>query len=179
MEAVTVFKLGLAAWALLAAGLAAWLATVTPANLPRREQMPRWRWGGALLGALALALTVPQARAVLWDWLMPWYIPIVAAFLALSVWKLDYLMARALAGVFMLAAYYYLFYSFALASWCAPVGAVLAWIAGAAGVCVAAKPCWMRDAIRWSARYAALRLALAGFFGVTAVFAVLVIFGGR
>lgn len=175
MTEQAVFNLGLGVWIAGAAVMAGWLSTVTRGNIGRRERMPRWRIAGTVLGFGALLLTVPQAKVLMWDWMYAWYLPAIVVFTALSYWKLDYLMARAVAGLLILAAYYFLYYSFALEAWQAPVGAVFSWIIGIAGICFAGKPCWMRDYLRFAAAHVWCRILSVLFLLATGIYALAVL----
>ncbi len=156
-----IFRIGLALWALLSLGAAAWLATLNPGNIAVRVRVFRSRVVGAVTGFAALALTVPQAGALLWDWLLPWYVPIIAVFGILCVIYIDCVGSRGIAGLVMMAAYYFLHCSFALKIPFALIGCCLSWLAAAAAVAVAAKPCWMRDGAIFLAGHGRSRIAAA------------------
>ncbi len=175
MSEQAVFDLGLVVWIAAAALMAGWLSTVTRGNIGRREHMPRWRWAGAVLGFCALLLTLPQAKVLMWEWMYSWYLPVIVVFTVLSWWKLDYLMGRALAGVFILGAYYFLYYSFALQAWQAPVGAVFSWIIGVTGIVFAGKPCWMRDYLRFVAAHVWARMLSVLFLLASGIYVLAVL----
>lgn len=165
-----VFRIGLAVWALVSLGAALWLATLNTGNIAVRIKVFRSRVVGAVTGFAALALTVPLAGPLLWDWLAPWYVPIIAVFGILCVIFIDFVGSRGISGLVMMAAYYFLHCSFAFDIPCALFGCCLSWLAAAGAIAAAAKPCWMRDGAIFLAGRRRRRLAAAALAAVTALY---------
>ena len=136
---------------------------LNPPRIPAAEQLTRNRYWGSVIALLALAWCVPQGQALAWDWLLPYLWPLVGIFTVLAFFFLDYLFARAIGGLLILAAYYFLQESFALDIKLALSGAVLAWSIGLIGILISAKPCYLRDAFPFLARHGSARYAAVGY----------------
>ena len=151
MSSVMIFRIGLLVWAVLAAASAVWILTLNTANAIQRAALARSRIAGGIAGAAALALTIPPATAILWNWLQPWYVYIIALFFVLSLIYLDFIGSRGIAGLVIMAAYYFLYYSFACDLPLAAAGSIFSWLLTVWGIAIVGKPCWMRDQIMWLA----------------------------
>lgn len=128
------------------------------------EQLLRSKYLGGILCSAALAWCVPQIQAVAWTWMADYAWFLAAGALVLCVLYLDNLAARGFAGLLILGAYYYLDMIFDCKLNLGVSGALAAWVWGAVGIVIAAKPCYLRDFLRLAAqksfwRYLALVLA--------------------
>lgn len=172
MDDAVIFRIGLLLWAVFAATAAFWVFTLKGTNVSRRIALARSRWAGGISGGIALLLTVPQMPDILWDWMVPLYVPAVTVFLILSIIYLDYAGSRGLAGIVLVCAYYFLHYSFALRLQGAVAGCVFCWLAAIWATAIAAKPCWMRDQIQWFAGHPRCRAALAMIILLTSLYCI-------
>ena len=157
MDDILLFRIGLLLWAVFSFAAACWIFTLNGGNVSRRIAIARSRWVGGIAGGAALALTVPQMQALLWSWLLPWYIPAIVVFLILSIIYLDYPGSRGVAGIVLIGAYYFLYYSFALQMPGALAGCIFFWVAALWAIAVSGKPCWMRDHVQWLSKHPVLR----------------------
>ncbi len=137
-----------------------------PDRLPRVEPLPRNRWIGLFLGWAALILCIPHARAVSFDFLLPFLWPLALATPVLSFFYLDYIAARAVGGLMILYAYYAVHFGFEQHLAPTPLFAWSAWLVGAAGIWISGKPCALRDWLRACARSFRWRLASAAALGI-------------
>ena len=172
MSEVMIFRTGLLLWAAFAAAAAVWVFTLREANSSGRMAVARSRVAGGISGGLALALTVPQISVLLWSWLVPWYVPLIALFLILSIIYIDFPGSRGIAGIVLISAYYFLYYSFALQMPCAAAGSIFCWCAAIWGIAISARPCWMRDQIQWLARHTVMRILTAAVLALSAVYCI-------
>ncbi len=169
MDGFLVYRIALAAAGVVLLGLALWFARLRPDALPRWEPLPRNRWAGAVLGLIALLWCVPYARPIAFDWLVPLLYPLAVLGAVLGYFFLDYLLARAAGGLFILTAYYFVHAAF---EFHAPLCAALSigyWLLGIAGICLSGKPCWGRDLIRLGCRSVRGRYATAALLAALAL----------
>lgn len=112
------------------------------------ERAVRNRVIGVILGVIALAMCVPQAAAISWDWLAEilWWLVIVLA--VLSYVFLDHLLARAVGGLLVMGDYYLVNYGFTLHLPLGAAGYALALLWGAFGLCISGWPYLLRDILR-------------------------------
>ncbi|MDD3153632.1 MAG: hypothetical protein PHS41_02100 [Victivallaceae bacterium] len=130
----------------------------------KREALPRENKVGALLAAVALVWCVPHARAVAFDWMLPYLYFIAAGLWVLGVKYLDYLFARAAAGLLILVSYFFVHGLFEFELSGSQGLSIVLWMLGALGIAISGKPCWFRDLLRLVARSAVWRGLFAGFF---------------
>ncbi len=148
MDEVTFYRLALGLAGVLAGALGVWLFRLNPGKLAAVEPLPRWRGAGAVLGLLALIWCIPHARPIVFNWMLPLLWPMAVAGAVLGYWYLDYLFSRALGGIFILAAYYFVHSSFDFHTPGMAVLAIVYWGLGILGIAFSGKPCWMRDVLR-------------------------------
>lgn len=121
------------------------------ARIVAAERAVRNRVAGVIVGVIALAMCVPQAAAISWDWLADilWWLVVVLA--VLSYIFLDHLLSRAIGGLLVMSAYYLVNYGFAIHL---PLGAgyALALLWGALGLCISGWPYLLRDILRGCGR---------------------------
>ena len=139
------------------------------------EQLLRNRYLGGVLSAAALAWCVPQVQAVAWTFLANWAWIIAAAALILCVRYLDNMVARGWAGLLIMGAYSYLDMIFDCKLELGLAGAVQAWVWGAVGIVVAAKPCYLRDFLRLAARKTFWKYLTAALSMLTGLWLILTI----
>ncbi len=145
---------------------------LTPERLPAYERFTRNRWTGLVGAWAALILCIPHAAVVSPGFLLPFLWPLALTVPVLCFFSLEYLTARALAGLVILSAYHVLHAGFQCHAWAAPVLSVGAWFFGFGGIWVSGKPCSLRDFFRWSARH---RKAAAGIGAVVLGYGVLLV----
>ena len=138
------FSVGLAVALALLGAAALGVLKMRPANKSAAAGFCRNRTLGMVLTAAALALCVPQAAPIAWDWLAALLWPLVVVFTVLCWRYLDLLTARAIAGLLILGAYYFVNFAFFLHVSCA-VTTLAALGGGVAGIVISAKPYLMRD----------------------------------
>ena len=157
------------------------IARCNSGHLAQAEKFLRNKFAGAVLGAAALAWCVPQVEAVIWRSWVPWLWYIALAALVLSLLYLDNVVARAFAGLLIMGAYSFLDMSFDYKLAMYISGAIPAWVWGAVGIVIAAKPCYLRDFLRLGAEKRFWRYLASALAGVTALFLLgaLVLFWNR
>jgi len=158
MSMLLAYKIGLGVVAVIAVagGLAVW--RMTEKNIPAAERFCRNQILGAILTLIALILCEPQAAAVAWPWLVKLLWPLVAVFTVLAYIYLDSLTSRAIGGLMILLAYYYVNFAFALHGWGAAGNTLLAMLMGAAGMAVSARPYYLRDWLRKCGKQSKVRV---------------------
>jgi hypothetical protein len=150
--------------AVIAAVIGIWCRQTNQANLSFWEKLPRNRTAGTILGFLALLWCVPHATPIVWDWMQGWLYPLVFICAVLGCFFLDYLFSRALGGIFILSAIYFLHESFTFHTPAAWILALISWTIGIAGLFLSAKPHLLRDFIRLIARNRLWRTVSSVFF---------------
>lgn len=140
-------------------------------HLQKMEQLPRARKAGMILTAAVIFWCVPNVRPILdpGSALQNWLIPLAVVAIALCIYYLDYLFARAFAAFLILTAHYFLKEAFAARIY--PFSAFLAvalFFLGLAGILIGAKPYWFRDWIRLLFRDARVRFGSAALLGYLA-----------
>ena len=149
-----------------------WCSRLTPEKLPENEKLPRNRLAGAIIGAVALLVCVPHARVVSPAFLQPFLYPLAVLIPILSYYFLDHCLARAIGGVMILWAYYWINVSFAQHSAILYLVAPAAWIWGALGIWISGKPWALRDWIRkvsTNARWRYVSIAVLCIFAILSV----------
>lgn len=147
-----------------------WAWRMNPARLPQWEGLPRNKYYGVILAFLCLLWCVPQARPIVWDWLLPWLYPLAIIFSVLGFLFLDYLFSRALGGFFILLTYYFVHEAFTFHSPATPLFAIACWCLGIGGLFISGKPHLLRDFIRKLAKSSRIRYATSAYFVVFAIF---------
>lgn len=145
-----------------ACGVFCWL--MNPAKLPVYEKLPRQRTIGAVFSFLGLLWCIPHATPIVWSWMLPWLFPLVILSTILAYLFLDYLLSRAIGGLLILSAYFFLHDSFTFHTPGAWLLTVLCWALGIAGLFLSAKPHLLRDFIRKLASSALWRIISLLFF---------------
>ena len=112
MNELLFYRIALGAAGILFALFAAWTFRLSPGNLSRFEAWPRRRLPGMLIGWAALAICVPHAEVVSPGFLVPLLWPLAIAVPILGYFFVDYPLARALGGISILGAYYFIHKSF-------------------------------------------------------------------
>lgn len=158
------FSITAAVFAAVLISAAAWmLSRFWPERASGYEKLARNRGLGVVLAAAALFWCVPHAEAVMPVWCVPhdpaafgfmkeeWWHPLylLAALVAVSgYFYVDYLFARALGGLMILAGYYFVHGAFEYGVPGAAAITALSWIWGIAGIAFSGRPAWVRDAVR-------------------------------
>ena len=173
MNDYSIYLAALIAAAVLETGTAVWLLRLRPESRVWIDRIPRNKPAGIILGFLALLWCVPHAQPIVFNWMLPMLYPAVIVFTVLAWFFLDYLLSRALGGLFILSAYYFVYSAF---NWHTPylaVFSILYWLLGIAGICFSGKPCWMRDILRLCCDSPRYRYAAAGFSFILAAASIL------
>ena len=166
MEKYTVVTM-LAVGIIFFAVLAVFLWRTNKEHLPESELLLRNKGFGMILSAAALAWCVPQVQAVAWAWLANYAWIIAAAVLLVCIRYLDNLASRGFAGLLIMGAYSFLDMSFDCKLNMNISGAFPAWVWGAIGIVIAAKPCYFRDYLRLGAEKSFFRYLAAALAAVT------------
>jgi hypothetical protein len=178
MNESLLFKIALGATGLLALALAFRLFTLKPEDLNRYEKLPRNRTWGGLLAFAALVWCIPHERVVVFDWMLPLLWPFAVAGTVLGILYLDFLLSRAVGGLLILLAYYFVHGAF---DYSLPGGewlAILMWILGIAGIALSGKPCWLRDFIRLACARPGVRLGGGVYFVLLGLGCLISLFAG-
>lgn len=117
-------------------------------NISRWEKVARWTVGGGILALIDLLWCVPNARPIVWDWMLPLLYPLAILFTVAAVVLLDYLFARAVGGFLILMAYWLLHDSFTFHTAGSPVFAIFCFILAIGGLFFSGKPYLFRDLMR-------------------------------
>lgn len=173
MNELTIFRAALILAAILEAGTAFWLFRRTPAKQEQTDRLPRNKYAGIALGFLALLWCVPHAEPIVFNWMLPLLYPAAILFTVLSWFFLDYLFSRALGGILILGAYYFVYGAFNFHTPGLAAFSILYWIAGITGICFSGKPCWMRDLLRSCCQSARIRWTAAGFCAILSAASIL------
>ena len=153
----TLYILGTALGGILQIAAAWWCFRLNSSNCSAAEKLPRNRLAGAVIGLIALLICIPHAQAVSPAFLLPFLMPLAVVIPILSYFFLDHCLARAIGGVMILWAYYWINASFALNSPMMWLIAITAWFWGAIGIWISGKPWAIRDWIRKCCTSAAWR----------------------
>ncbi len=147
---------------LILTGTAAW--RLAPERLGAAERFCRNRFFGLVAGWVTLLMCVPHALVVSPAFLQNW-LPVLALGLPVLCWfYLDYLAARAAAGLAILGAYEVIHLAFDCRLPGAAALTVGAWAVGIAGIWISGRPCTLRDWLRLGAAHRNWSRAAAGFF---------------
>ena len=170
MNELLIYRGALVFAAVLELVFTAWILRLRPADREKLDRIPRARKTGIALGFLALLWCVPHARPIVFDWMLPLLYPAVIVCTVLAYFFVDYLLSRALGGIFILGAYFFVHGAFDFHTPGTAGLSLLYWGLGIAGICFSGKPCWMRDLlrkcaddprVRYFAAFYAVLLALA------------------
>ncbi len=169
MSEIGLFRIALAVAGVLFAAVAVWTLRLSLENLSRWEPLPRYRLPGMLIGWVALMLCVPHAAVVSPGILVPFLWPLAIVVPILGYFFVDYALARALGGIAILGAYYFIHRAFDFHAPLAGVLTVMALLFGIAGIWVSGKPCSLRDWIRLCARNRSWRMVSVACWSVWAL----------
>ncbi len=169
----TLFIAGVLFGGVLQIAVAVWCLKLTEEKLPVNEKLPRNRLGGAILGLAALLVCVPHAQVVSPAFLLPFLYLLAVLIPVLSYFFLDHCLARAVGGVMILWAYYWINTAFALNSPLLWISAPAAWLWGALGIWISGKPWALRDWIRKGSTDRKWRIASAVILLVFALISIL------
>lgn len=142
------FKIGLSVAILLFGIFTLFVATLNESSTTKAERICRNKALGCVLTLGGLILCIPQATAVAWPWLVAMIIPLVVIFTLLFTIFLDSLVSRAVGGLLILGAYYYVNYAFSLHSTLQMVLTLIAFGLAIAGMFISARPYLLRDFLR-------------------------------
>lgn len=138
-------------------------------NLTSFEKLCRSKAVGIIIGFPLICWCVPHAQVIVFGWAEAylWYAAIILS--VLSYFYLDYLTARAIGGLFIIGAY-----CFVHAAWdfkfkgAIPL-TIISWIWGIIGICISAKPSYLRDFFRKAAVNHKLKFAAHLFLYLSAI----------
>ena len=167
------YTLSLIVFGLFAAFAGVWIMKTTPFNVHIREKLPRNVLFGSILALAGLVWCIPHSKPILPESLHAYLIPAVAVCAVLAYNFLDYLFARAIGGLMILLAHYFLHESFTLHTPAAPVFAAFCLIMGVIGIFFAGKPHLLRDFIRKTASNGKIRLASASLCCIYGIFCII------
>ena len=144
-------------------------------NIGKAEKLCRNYKFGVVIWFACLIWCIPHTEVIIFKSLVPylWYIAVVIAIL--SYFYLDYLMARAFAGSLIIGGYYILHSTFDYHSQMAVLLSIVAWLIGIAGIVFSAKPSYLRDLLRVSARNKRVKILVSI---VISVFSLLLVGNG-
>ncbi|MDD3035858.1 MAG: hypothetical protein PHO93_02980 [Candidatus Saccharimonadaceae bacterium] len=170
----TIYCFALAASGVISLLAALWFFKLNEKNIESREKVPRNAFFGSIVTVAAIILCIPQARPVVPPGFQHLIVPgaVISGVLAISF--LDYLFSRAVGGLLILLAHYFLHDSFTFHTPLSSLFALFCFAFGTAGIFFAGKPYLMRDLIRKSAKERNFKFAVSGFFTLFAVFCVAV-----
>jgi hypothetical protein len=114
----------------------------------KMEKLPRAVLPGIIIAACDLAWCIPHSDPIAPLWMVNWLIPIAIAALWLSYQFLDYLFSRALGGLMILSAHFFLYASFSFHAPVKPLFSLFCYIMGLTGIFFCGKPHLLRDLIR-------------------------------
>lgn len=169
MSELVVYQIAQGCAAVIAVALAVWVGRLKEASLVKVEPLPRNRIAGAVLGLVALLWCIPHARPIAFEWMQPWLLWIAIGGAIAGYFFMDYLLSRAIGGLFILIAYYFVHGAFEFHTPGMAVISILYWILGIIGICFSGKPCWMRDLLRKCCADRKYRIGLAVYFAVLGV----------
>jgi hypothetical protein len=137
-----------------------------PAVRSALEKLPRERISGTVLTAIALFWCIPNIRPIFQpdSPFQAFILPLILLAMVLAAIFLNYLFARAAAGILILGAHAVLKEAYPAQLPGYPVLAALALTAGVIGIVISAKPYWLRDWFRLSFRNPAVRWTSAAYF---------------
>ncbi|QSH41723.1 hypothetical protein P0136_06565 [Lentisphaerota bacterium ZTH] len=170
MNDFTIYKLVLLLAAVLSGGIVWFILRLKSDNITRWEALPRNRYAGVVLGFLCLLWCIPQAKPIVWTWMLSWLFPLAVVFSVIGFFFLDYLFARAVGGFFILTAYYMVHESFTYHTAHGAVFAVMCWTLGIAGLFFSGKPYLLRDILRKIAVSRKYKYVTAAFFAAFGLF---------
>lgn len=138
-------------------------------NINFYEKLCRNRKVGIIIGFPLVCWCVPHAQVIVFGWAEAylWYLAVVLA--VLSYFYLDYLAARALAGLFIIGAYYFVHAAFEFSAVGAVPMTIIVWLWGIAGIIISAKPSLLRDYLRRCSRSDNWKLASHICFSLSAL----------
>ena len=144
-------------------------------NIGFAEKLCRNHKFGVMVWFACLAWCVPHTEVIIFSSLVPylWYIAVIIAIL--SYFYLDFLMARAFAASLIIGGYYILHSAFDYHSKMAVLLSIVAWLIGIAGIIFSAKPSYLRDLLRISAKNCRIKYLISI---VISVFSLLLIGNG-
>jgi hypothetical protein len=148
MSDIAIFIAGLFGMGIIGTLTAIFMLRLKADNISYYEQVARLRYVGAGIAFIALLWCVPNAKPIVWDWLLPALYPLVFVCTIIAWLFLDYLFARAIGGLCILTAYWFLHDAFTFHSFLSPAFAIFCWIIGIAGLFFSAKPYLFRDMLR-------------------------------
>ncbi len=179
MNAKTVYVAAQIAAVIISAVTALWIFRMNPEKLSKVEPLPRNRTMGGVLGLIALLWCIPHARPIAFDWMQPCLLWIAIGGAVAGYLFLDYLFSRAVGGLFILIAYYFVHCGFEFHALALPFVSVMYWILGIIGICFSGKPCYMRDLLRKCCRDRRYRITTGVYFAILSLTTLAVLIAGE
>jgi len=164
MNAYQIYTSALIACGLASLVMAFWAGRMNIERLPKWESLPRNRNIAVVLVFLCLLWCVPQAKPIVWDWMLPWLYPLAIAFTILGFFFLDYLFSRAIGGFFILLTYYFVHEAFTFHTPIIALFAIMCWVLAIMGLFFSGKPHLCRDFIRKLAKSSRIRYTATTYF---------------
>ncbi|MCF6176530.1 MAG: hypothetical protein L3J71_12280 [Victivallaceae bacterium] len=172
MSDIAIFIAGLFGMGIVGIATAIFMLRLNPANIQYFEKIARLRHVGAILAFIGLLWCVPNAKPIVWDWMLPALYPLVLAFTIIAWLFLDYLFARAVGGLCILTAYWFLHDAFTFHSLWSPLFAIFCWTIGIAGLFFSAKPHLFRDMLRKIADRQIWKVSITTYLILFALFSI-------
>ena len=173
MSEITLFVSGLFGAGACGIATVIFMFRLNQDNINYFEKIARWRHQGAILAFIGLLWCVPNAKPIVWDWMLPALYPLVIVFTIAAWLFLDYLFARAVGGLAILTAYWFLHDAFTLHSPWSPLFAIFCWILGIAGLFFSAKPHLFRDMLRKIAQHPAWKASIILYLTLFTLFSII------
>ena len=170
MDLKYLYPIELAVMAALSLAAVIFLLTTTKSNLINREKLPRAHKIGAVIAIIDFILLLPHLDPVLPLFLARYKYFLTAAAAVLAIGFLDYLFSRALAGLLILLSYLLIHSAFAYPQTVNIYLYIASYLCGITGILFAAKPSWMRDFIRLTAKHKKIRLPAVCYLAVQGIF---------
>lgn len=173
MSDIDIFIAGLCGMGVAGTASAIFMLRLNSDNIVHHEKIARLRHIGAIIGFICLLWCVPNAKPIVWNWMLPLLYP-VAIFLAIIAWLfLDYLFARAIGGLSILTSYWFLHDAFTFHSVWSPLFAIFCWIIGITGLFFSAKPYLFRDMLRKIAKQKLWKTVITSYLISFALFSII------
>ena len=173
MSDITIFIAGLFGMGIIGTLTAIFMLQLKTDNIGYYEKLARLRHAGAVIAFICLLWCVPNAKPIVWDWMLPALYPLVIICTIIAWCFLDYLFSRALGGLCILTAYWFLHDAFTFHCFLSPVFAIFCWIIGIAGLLFSAKPYLFRDMLRKISAKNSWKTAISSYLILFAIFSII------
>ena len=170
MSDIAIFTAGLFGMGIIGTLATLFMLRLDSDNIQYYEKIARLRHAGGVIAFICLLWCVPNAKPIVWDWMLPALYPLVIIFTIVAWGFLDYLFSRAIGGLCILTAYWFLHDAFTFHSFMSPAFAIFCWIIGIAGLLFSAKPHLFRDMLRKIAAQNSWKFTITTYLVLFALF---------